>query len=96
MKKTRPDHISQEDWDAVDSPGLDDTLLAAMKPVAAEHSGIPPRVSGPQGEARKTSVSVRLDEAVVASFRATGRGWQSRINDALRDWLKEHKSASVR
>ena len=96
MKKTRPDHISQEDWDAVDYPDLDDALLAVMKPVAAEHPGIPPRMSCPQSETRKTSVSVRLDEAVVASFRATGQGWQSRINDALRDWLKEHKSASVR
>jgi uncharacterized protein (DUF4415 family) len=93
MKKTRPEHIAQEDWDAVDSPPLDDALLAAMKPVAAEHLGIPSRVSCQQEKTRKPSVSVRLDEAVVASFRATGRGWQARINDALKDWLKEHKTA---
>jgi len=90
MKKTKPDYISPADWDAVDSPPLDDALLAAMKPVVAEHPGIPPRVRGPQ----KTSVSVRLDETIVTSFRATGRGWQSRINDVLRDWLKEHKPVS--
>lgn len=32
----------------------------------------------------KQPVSLRLDPDIVAHFRATGRGWQSRINDALR------------
>ena len=32
----------------------------------------------------KQAVSLRLDPDVLAHFRATGRGWQSRINDALR------------
>ena len=93
MNKTKPEHISQADWDAVDSPALDSALLAAMKPVSAEHPGILARVCGPQEKAEKISVPVRLDEAVVAAFRATGRGWQSRINEVLRDWLKEHNLA---
>jgi uncharacterized protein (DUF4415 family) len=29
-------------------------------------------------------VNIRLDPEVLAYFRATGRGWQSRINEALR------------
>ncbi|WP_417908791.1 BrnA antitoxin family protein [Candidatus Electronema sp. PJ] len=91
--KRRPEHISQADWDAVDSPPLDNSLLAAMKPVRMEHPNIPPRVRGPQKAARKAAVSIRLDQAVVESFRATGRGWQARVNDILRDWLKEHKPA---
>jgi uncharacterized protein (DUF4415 family) len=93
MKKIKPEHIAQADWDDVDSPPLDNSVLAAMKPVRAEHPAIQSRLCGSQAAAQKSSVSVRLDEAVVASFRATGRGWQSRINDALRDWLKEHKPA---
>ena len=32
----------------------------------------------------KRQVTLRLDEDVVERFRGTGRGWQSRINDALR------------
>jgi uncharacterized protein (DUF4415 family) len=90
MKKTRPEHIAQADWDAVDSPPLDNSLLAAMKPVKTAHPNIPPRVGSPH---RKNFVSVRLDEAVVSAFRDAGQDWQSRINDALRDWLKEHKLA---
>jgi uncharacterized protein (DUF4415 family) len=33
---------------------------------------------------RKEQVALRLDPDVLAHFRATGRGWQSRINEALR------------
>lgn len=93
MKKIKPEHIAQVDWDDVDSPPLDTSLLATMKPVRAAHPGIQSRVCGPQAAAQKSSVSVRLDEAIVASFRATGQGWQSRINEVLRDWLKEHTPA---
>ena len=35
----------------------------------------------------KVALSLRLDADVVAAFRATGPGWQTRINDALRDAL---------
>ena len=31
----------------------------------------------------KVVVSIRLDPAVIAKFKATGDGWQSRINDVL-------------
>ena len=32
----------------------------------------------------KAQVSLRLDQDVIAAFRAQGPGWQSRMNDALR------------
>lgn len=32
-------------------------------------------------------VTLLLDADIVSIFRATGRGWQTRINSALRDWL---------
>jgi uncharacterized protein (DUF4415 family) len=32
----------------------------------------------------KRQVTLRLDPDVIEKFRATGAGWQSRINDALR------------
>ncbi len=38
----------------------------------------------PKSAAPKKAVSLRLDADVVAHFRATGPGWQSRINAALR------------
>jgi uncharacterized protein (DUF4415 family) len=35
-------------------------------------------------ETPKMVVSLRLDQDVVEKFRATGKGWQSRINDVLK------------
>lgn len=41
-------------------------------------------VGRPKKNAPKVAVSIRLDSEVLAYFRASGRGWQSRINEALR------------
>ena len=38
----------------------------------------------PRSADPKVPVSIRLDREVVEKFRATGPGWQSRINEALR------------
>lgn len=32
----------------------------------------------------KEQVSLRIDKDVLAKFKATGEGWQTRINEALR------------
>jgi uncharacterized protein (DUF4415 family) len=32
-------------------------------------------------------MTVRFDREVIDAFRATGRGWQTRMNQALREWL---------
>jgi uncharacterized protein (DUF4415 family) len=37
----------------------------------------------PKSPAPKARVSLRLDRDVVAAYKATGEGWQSRINDTL-------------
>ncbi|MBF0190353.1 MAG: BrnA antitoxin family protein [Magnetococcales bacterium] len=36
---------------------------------------------------------VQLDSDVLAAFRASGQGWQVRMNSVLRDWLKAHSPA---
>jgi uncharacterized protein (DUF4415 family) len=38
----------------------------------------------PKSVARKRATSIRLDADVLDYYRATGPGWQSRINQALR------------
>lgn len=42
------------------------------------------RSRGPQKAPTKQLVSLRLDSAIVEAFKATGPGWQTRMNDALR------------
>lgn len=63
-------------------PGL--VGQAAAKDMLAPKRGRPPL---PQ---TKEHVSIRLDADIVQSFRRTGAGWQTRLNDALRDWLQSH------
>ena len=38
----------------------------------------------PRSATPKEAVNIRLDPDVLAHFRSTGSGWQSRINAALR------------
>jgi uncharacterized protein (DUF4415 family) len=46
--------------------------------------GIRPIGRPPIGDAPKKQVTLRLDADLIDRFRATGKGWQSRINEALR------------
>jgi uncharacterized protein (DUF4415 family) len=41
----------------------------------------------------KTATTIRLDDEVLEAFKATGRGWQTRVNAALKEWLQTHKLA---
>lgn len=38
----------------------------------------------PPVEAPRRQISIRLDPEVIEHFKATGKGWQGKINDALR------------
>ena len=53
-------------------------------PALAHLSKRRPGERGPQKLATKMQVTLRLDKDVVERFRATGAGWQRRMNDALR------------
>jgi uncharacterized protein (DUF4415 family) len=56
------------------------------------HRGGKPMPHGPRGRPKsknpKRPVSLRLDPDVLAHFRRSGRGWQSRINTVLRKAAK--------
>lgn len=41
----------------------------------------------PPVQSPKQRVTLRLDEDVVAALRASGRGWQTRVNAVLREWV---------
>jgi len=44
----------------------------------------------PLGSGTKTQITLRLDLEIVEKFRASGDGWQTRINDALKSWVQNH------
>ncbi len=49
-----------------------------------------PKGGRPRSESPKVFTGIRLDADVLAAFKSTGKGWQTRMNDALKEWLREH------
>ncbi len=41
----------------------------------------------------KVSTTIRLSQEVLDYFKADGRGWQTRIDEALREWIGKHGAA---
>ena len=52
-----------------------------------------PGQRGPQKTPTKVPVTVRYSPEVVAYFKATGEGWQTRMNDALQEYVEQHRAA---
>lgn len=46
---------------------------------------------GPQKAPTKIALTLRYSPEVVDYFKETGEGWQTRIDEALKDWIKKHK-----
>jgi len=51
------------------------------------------RKRGPQKAPTKVAVSMRLSKDIVDALRETGSGWQGRVDDALRAWIKLQRAA---
>ena len=47
----------------------------------------------PKSDNKKLLVSVRYSPEVVAYFKSTGAGWQSRMDEALREYVEQHRVA---
>ena len=62
-----------------------DKEWARAKPLA--------RRGRPRAAVTKERITIRLSREVVEQFRAGGDGWQSRVDMALKDWLKSHSKA---
>ncbi len=44
----------------------------------------------PKADETKVFTAIRLDADLLDAFKSTGKGWQTRINAALRQYLNEH------
>lgn len=77
-----------------DNPEWTAENSADAKPAAKVFKGLgleTSRSRGPQKTPTKEPVALRLDRDVLEHFRSTGRGWQGRMNDALKEWVRAHK-----
>jgi uncharacterized protein (DUF4415 family) len=48
------------------------------------------RRRGPGRAPIKVPTTIRLDSDIVAAFKAGGHGWQTRVNEVLKEWVKTH------
>lgn len=87
-------HDLKNTWnDPDDAPELDDAFFSA----AALYDGEKlVRLGRPKAINPKIRVTFRCSPEVVDAFRATGSGWQTRMNAALKDWLRKHKPEDVK
>ncbi len=97
--KRKPDDISQEDWDAVDSPPLSSEFIARMRP---SRERMPPELferlvraydERQAAEAKeREEVTLNLDRGVVEHFKAGGGDWRGRMSAALRQAAQVKRS----
>jgi len=62
-----------------DSPKLSKDQIARMKPVHREYWKVEPV---------KVSLSIKIDADILDWFKSQGKGYQTRINKALRDVMQ--------
>jgi uncharacterized protein (DUF4415 family) len=70
--------------------------VADIKRMRPAHEALPKSlrakvgVRGPQKSPTKERITIRLSPEVVKRFRATGEGWQTKVDAALQEWLKSN------
>ena len=91
MPKLKPNTIIPTDEeDAVINAGIaadSDTYELT----GAEFARLKPaRMGRPKAETIKTPISIRLSPEVVDYFKETGKGWQTRMDEVLKDYVSHH------
>ncbi len=92
-KRPNPELIDRDnpEWTAQDMararPAKD--VLPELFGTKAANTMLRPR-GRPRAEVVKDRITIRLSPDVTAAFRASGEGWQTRMDAALKDWLRTH------
>ena len=69
-----------------DDAEITDKEFAAA--ISKRRAGRPPKVSP------KEHINLRLDADILAAFRAKGKGWQTLINKALKEYVRLHERSA--
>jgi uncharacterized protein (DUF4415 family) len=89
-KPEKPPHISQQEWDEAENPEWTEEDFERAKPfkeVFPEQFKAWKRMGRPPVAAPKVHIGFRLAADVVAGIRATGKGYNARVEKILRDAL---------
>ncbi|OWT75358.1 MULTISPECIES: BrnA antitoxin family protein [unclassified Achromobacter] len=92
MKKPDPELIDHENPEWTEAEFKRARPASEVLPEAVQ-AKLGMRRRGPQKAPTKRTVTIRLSPDVLDAFRATGTGWQARVDLALREWLSTHRVA---
>jgi uncharacterized protein (DUF4415 family) len=70
---------------------LSKRFLVSALPLDLQNTHKAIRRRGPQKDPTKVPTTIRFDSDVLTALKASGRGWQTRDNDAMREVLKINK-----
>ena len=96
MKKKHTSHKSQTDWDRVDKLRDNDIDFSDTPEVTPEMFARAVLRKGLKPVARKTQITLRIDEDVLTWFKKQGRGYQTRINSLLKAYKEANQKESGR
>ena len=82
LKKAEAHAVTPAEYEEL--PEVTGDMLARAEYRVAGRLKAHPRRRGPQKTPKKVPLSLRLSPEVVKHFRAKGRGWQTRIDAALK------------
>jgi uncharacterized protein (DUF4415 family) len=91
---------TQVDWDDVsDTPELSEAELADLRPardMPELFALLPQRGRGrPKRADAKVNLTLRVEPALIEAYKATGPGWQVRMQDALAAGLRSRQASSA-
>ena len=92
MPKLNPHHMAVSDADdaATTAAALSDPDAMPFTDEEWEKAKPSIRLGRPKAAVTKERITIRLSRDVVTRFRATGDGWQTRMDSALRQYIAEH------
>lgn len=77
--KPNPELVDEENPEWTEAMFSEARTVAELFPHLTKQTG-----------SQKVTTTIEYDADIVAAFRAEGNNWQARMNDALREWLREH------
>ncbi|WP_298967143.1 BrnA antitoxin family protein [uncultured Methylobacterium sp.] len=81
---------TQADWDEVsDNPEWTEADFAAARPFTEVFPDLAASLRRRGPVRTKEAISIRIDSDVLEKLRASGEGWQSRVNDVLRAYVEK-------
>jgi uncharacterized protein (DUF4415 family) len=89
IKKVIDDDIENPEWTAEDFRRSRPAVEVLPEIVEEYRKG-----RGPQKRPKKVQTTLRLSPEVLEFFKMQGSGWQKKIDEALKEWKREHGKAA--